>query len=206
MGESANLRETLRKDLEVFHIADSEQEAKAREERRARGYVYAVDAHMNLRAEFLSSVLTLHDLTCIPLLQKCEIREEHIEAKQGIASLRAKIKYFFVFTKKRGCHEKEFHKKRVFSCNKWCTRSCTCRLTPSCYLCRAKDKELQETANCDTIKSPLSFFVLFARLLTHNTLLQTDAKHLMKIDSDNPRSRDPDLRERDHKVRVNAFA
>ena len=165
----------------MFHIADSEQEAKAREERRARGYVYAVDAHMNLRAEFLSSVLTLHDLTCIPLLQKCEIREEHIEAKQGIASLRAKIKYFFVFTKKRGCHEKEFHKKRVFSCNKWCTRSCTCRLTPSCYLCRAKDKELQETANCDTIKSPLSFFVLFARLLTHNTLLQQMQKSWRKF-------------------------
>ena len=114
VGESANLRETLRKDLEVFHIADSEQEVKAREERRARGYVYAVDAHMNLRAEFLSSVLTLHDLTCIPLLQKCEIREEHIEAKQGIASLRAKIKYFFVFTKKKRVSRKRISQKKGF--------------------------------------------------------------------------------------------
>jgi len=73
-------------------------------------------------------------------------------------------------------------------------------------MCRAKDKELHNIANRDTLKSLRSFFIVLARLLTHNTLLQTDAKHLMKIDSDNPRSRDPDLRERDHKVRVNAFA
>ena len=67
MGESANLRETLKQDLEVFHLAESEQEATAREERRARGYVYPVDAHVHLRAECLSSLLPLHDLTCCPL-------------------------------------------------------------------------------------------------------------------------------------------